>query len=272
MGNTARWTWQQGIKYLQQERAHPTHNWYNMCLGLYTHSRGFSGGLDCASSFGRSVPSRYKNWNGKPIRGACVVWETNGWGHIATGTGDGYVLCNNDSGGVSKISLDYYSGLGNFWWAPGDAPIFGSMVGINEQPAPIVSALVPPKPVVPVPPKPIDYVTVGDTLGPAQKLHIGQQLASANGNILRMQSDGNLVVYRNDGRAVWATSTNKNGGTTAVVSASGVFKVLDSKGQLLWRCYPLSKAKSGSKLVMQSDCNLVLYGPGGAARWATYTK
>jgi len=51
---------------------------------------------------------------------------------------------------------------------------------------------------------------------------------------LQVQSDGNVVLYRNGGRVLW--STNKFPG-------------------------------AGTKLVMQDDCNLAVYGGDGKAHW-----
>ena len=53
-----------------------------------------------------------------------------------------------------------------------------------------------------------------------------------------MQSDGNLVVYASDGKALWASGTAGN---------------------------------PGSKLVLQNDGNLVVYAPSGKPLWASDT-
>ena len=76
------------------------------------------------------------------------------------------------------------------------------------------------------------------SLRAGQTLASGQDMVSPTGRYrLKMQSDGNLVVYSADGRAVWASMT-------FVVSAY---------------------------LAMQTDGNLVIYGPAGQPVWNTYT-
>ncbi len=71
------------------------------------------------------------------------------------------------------------------------------------------------------------------------ELSVGQSYWSNNGAYrLTMQTDGNLVLYQQNGTAVWHTFTYGNNGA---------------------RCY------------MQSDGNLVIYSTSGAPLWHTYT-
>lgn len=73
-----------------------------------------------------------------------------------------------------------------------------------------------------------------------QELFPGNEIVSANGTFsLTQQEDGNLVVYRQQHQAVWATGTN---------------------GKQVERC------------VMQTDGNLVLYGPDDSPKWASNTQ
>lgn len=72
------------------------------------------------------------------------------------------------------------------------------------------------------------------------ELHAGQGLVSANGEFsLIMQTDGNLVMYNNWGRAEWDSGTEGHDGVI---------------------------------LAMQGDGNLVLYAPGGVAIWDAGTE
>ncbi len=61
---------------------------------------------------------------------------------------------------------------------------------------------------------------------------------AGNSNYLLMQKDGNLVLYANDGSALWDTGTYGRG---------------------------------GKRLAMQDDGNLVIYDEGGRAVWASGT-
>lgn len=61
---------------------------------------------------------------------------------------------------------------------------------------------------------------------------------SGSGNRLAMQSDGNVVIYSAQGRALWSTGTGGN---------------------------------PGARLVLQNDANLVVYSSGGRALW-TYQE
>ena len=78
------------------------------------------------------------------------------------------------------------------------------------------------------------------TLQPGQSLHPGQTLQSNNKlHTLKMQEDGNVVLYDRNSRPLWATNT----------------------GSLI----------TPRELIMQTDGNLVLYSTDGQARWASNT-
>jgi hypothetical protein len=104
---------------------------------------------------------------------------------------------------------------------------------------------------------------------------------------LTMQTDGNLVLYSpGAGPAQWATGTNPSSGTLAVLQNDGNFVVYAGSGQVLWSSgtnayrgtalctdqtlqqgqflgftgqQTAGQPVSGPTLVMQKDCNLVLY-------------
>lgn len=88
--------------------------------------------------------------------------------------------------------------------------------------------------------------TLGDRLQAGQGLGVDQQLVSPNGRFtLLMQSDGNLVLYRDQvaaGTAYWATGTN-------------------------W----LPQDQKPTTMAMQSDGHLVVYDPSGVPRWGSGT-
>ena len=60
----------------------------------------------------------------------------------------------------------------------------------------------------------------------------------SGGDGLKFQTDGNLVIYNNDGGVAWSSNT---------------------------------VGKAGTKLVLQDDGNLVLYGDDGSAHWGSNT-
>lgn len=63
--------------------------------------------------------------------------------------------------------------------------------------------------------------------------------ADNTGSKLAFQADGNLVIYNDDGKAVWATGTADDqqggkGGARMDLSDTGVFRVLNSDGKVIW--------------------------------------
>jgi hypothetical protein len=100
---------------------------------------------------------------------------------------------------------------------------------------------------------------------------------SHNGNaFLVFQTDGNLVVYKvlRDGstKVAWATGTG--GGIAAAGEAlmqptDGNFGVYDVKGEGEW-CSGTNNV--GHTVVMQGDCNLVIYNEFDKAVWDTGTS
>lgn len=93
----------------------------------------------------------------------------------------------------------------------------------------------------------------GNYLMVGQSLHAGQSLRSSDGHFeLKMQDDGNLVIYH-EGGAIWATATNET-------------------------CkHPLFRYNTCGDLeaIMQGDGNFVIYATRGMGRgplWATGTE
>jgi hypothetical protein len=99
-------------------------------------------------------------------------------------------------------------------------------------------------------------------------LFSGWNLASQSGTYsLNMQSDGNLVVYR-DGTSLWSSGTQGWTGANAFVQTDGNFVIYGASGA------PWSSGTKGAAydpiLTMQDDGNAVLYGR--SAVWATNTQ
>lgn len=110
-----------------------------------------------------------------------------------------------------------------------------------------------------------------DSLGTNEVLMIGQQLDSANGAVrLALQTDSNLVLYRNDtGEAMWASNTVNSGATKLVMQGDGNLVLYRNDGHAAWAANPAHH--NGRTFVLQGDGNAVVFGPGGERPWATNT-
>ena len=89
------------------------------------------------------------------------------------------------------------------------------------------------------------------------RLMQNQYIRSGDGRYsLRMQADGNLVVYGPGSHALWNTRTSGNPGAYVAYQTDGNLVVYPSDGRPLW----WSGMRANSKLLfMQSDGNLVQY-------------
>lgn len=70
---------------------------------------------------------------------------------------------------------------------------------------------------------------VGQSLAPNQRL-----LSDGGRYFVVLQTDGNLVVYRDDGIAFWNSQTAGSGATVAVMQADGNFVLYTAAGQAVW--------------------------------------
>ena len=99
-----------------------------------------------------------------------------------------------------------------------------------------------------------------DTVAPGQVLYAGDRRTSAGGGcVLLAQGDGNLVQYC-AGRAVWSTGTS--GPLFAVMDPGGAFTLYTSGDT---PAFSTRTGTPGSRLVTQSDRNVVVYTPAGRA-------
>lgn len=98
------------------------------------------------------------------------------------------------------------------------------------------------------------WVSVGATKVPT--LYQGSSgIFSANNQfMLVLQSDGNLVLYR-DSRALWATGRR---GNYAVLQPDGNYVLYTSTGKAAWSTHTENKGIN-HELILQDDGNLVLY-------------
>ena len=100
----------------------------------------------------------------------------------------------------------------------------------------------------------------GVGLGPLESLYADSSMETASGNFqLRMQSDGNFVVYDKRGgyTPIWASNTNGSSARIAQMMRDGTLALLDYSGNRVWTA-PFT-GKAGAYLALQEDGNLVVY-------------
>ncbi|MFB0626710.1 hypothetical protein [Streptomyces sp. AB3(2024)] len=99
-------------------------------------------------------------------------------------------------------------------------------------------------------------------------LHKNQAWTSGNGRtVLRVQSDGNFVLYK-DGKAAWQAPNVWPKANSAVFQEDGNFVVYDSNGSPVWAAGTWHK---GQYLAVQDDGNAVVYNSANQPVWATNT-
>jgi len=113
---------------------------------------------------------------------------------------------------------------------------------------------------------------------PSDTIAAGQSVESSpnSGTFLSMQNtDGNLVLYARSGIgaaakdiALWATNTNQPG-SRAVMQTDGNFVVYNSANVALWQSH--TYGNPGAYLDIQDDGNLVVYNSANQPIWRTGT-
>jgi C1A family cysteine protease len=120
------------------------------------------------------------------------------------------------------------------------------------------------------PPPPV--VNLGSTLNNGMSMYVGQQLTSTDGTrVLKMQTDGNIVLYKN-GASVW--STNTKGVMSGFKMQNDCNLILyDASNVKLWSTNSGIMATScvSSYLTLQNDGNLIVYNS-NAILWASNTN
>ena len=99
-------------------------------------------------------------------------------------------------------------------------------------------------------------------------------LSSQNGGYnVKMQSDGNLIVYDMTDKAIWATNTSGQGTGpyTLKMQANGNLVVRDSGNVALWSSGTAGQGTPPYRLVMQDDRNLVVYDSTDTSLWNSGT-
>ena len=104
----------------------------------------------------------------------------------------------------------------------------------------------------------------GNGLASGQSLSPGQSVFSPGGGTeLRLQTDGNLVLYHGK-TPLWNTGA-KPGGTSVTMQPDG------NLVYATWSCCPGNHVP-GSSLAIQDDGNAVVSAPGGRPVWSTQTQ
>lgn len=68
-----------------------------------------------------------------------------------------------------------------------------------------------------------------------ESLTQGQRLYSDSGKYFAtLQTDGNFIIYRNDGHLVWATYTHGKGAVRAIMQTDGNFVLYNGEGHAVW--------------------------------------
>jgi len=116
-----------------------------------------------------------------------------------------------------------------------------------------------------------NFIFYENTLQAYQQLSINEQLSSNNAFLnLVMQQDGNLVLYRAQfGRPLWASNTDGQPITYAIMQADGNLVAYSSDGTAWWATG--TQGHPGARAVLQDDGNFVVYDAGNNALWASNT-
>ena len=105
------------------------------------------------------------------------------------------------------------------------------------------------------------------------ELRVGAIRTSPLGRfILKMQGDGNLVLYRkSDNKAIWYTNTANSGATKAMMQFDGNFVVYTASNENKWMSG--TNGRPMNYLKVQDDGDLVIYTMGTTnAQWSSNTN
>ncbi|OWA55108.1 hypothetical protein BV898_19492 [Hypsibius exemplaris] len=108
-------------------------------------------------------------------------------------------------------------------------------------------------------------------LAPRESLHIGQVMWSPSRTTqLRMQADGDLVVYREcDHQAIWNSGTNYNNsrGISAIMQADGNLVIYNIHGEFLWASGTDKERFAGARLRLEDTGSLCIEQTRGVCLW-----
>jgi hypothetical protein len=105
------------------------------------------------------------------------------------------------------------------------------------------------------------------SLGGDSRIYKRQVVNSPDGRFhLVYQADGNLVLYREDWVAVWASNTvNPSASPFAIFQSDGNLVLYQSNGDAYWNTG--TWGNPGARLAVQDDGNVVIYRADGSAAW-----
>ena len=116
----------------------------------------------------------------------------------------------------------------------------------------------------------MEWSIVASKLNPNEKLRVNEKLESPDGYCeLKLQSDGNLVVYLN-GRPHWASNTAGNDVIDVNMQDDGNFVLYKSNRTPIWATN--TAGNPGASVQIQDDGNVVVYNRNGTPLWATNTR
>jgi hypothetical protein len=112
------------------------------------------------------------------------------------------------------------------------------------------------------------YATTTLSIG---RLYKGQAIETANRKYrLILQTDGNLVLYDNNNRALWASWTDGKKVSFLAMQPDGNLVLYDNEQMPIWSTHTSGKSTS-ARLIVQPDGNLVLYSGAMTPLWNTQT-
>lgn len=108
-----------------------------------------------------------------------------------------------------------------------------------------------------------------NTLNSSQSLTTEQNLISQDTqSVLKIDRAGNAVLLQNH-KPVWSASSAGATSTRLVMQSDGNLVLYSSSGTPLWNSE--TSGNNGARLVLQQDGNLVIYSTSNIPLWATYT-
>ena len=119
--------------------------------------------------------------------------------------------------------------------------------------------------------QPLGGTSSVSTLGSGQALIADQNLTSTDGRFgLSIQDDGNLVIYQNsNGAALWSSATNGHQMGYLQMQTDGDLVLYGPDDSPFWASQ--TDGNPGAYLAMQTDGNLVIYSSANAPLWSTGT-
>mmetsp|Transcript_8275 Transcript_8275/g.13466 ORF Transcript_8275/g.13466 Transcript_8275/m.13466 type:complete len:251 (-) Transcript_8275:287-1039(-) len=113
-----------------------------------------------------------------------------------------------------------------------------------------------------------------DTLNENNAIGNESSISSLDGRLtFKMQSDGNVVLYRTGGEARWDSKTygKGQGPYELIMQEDGNLVAYDKDKVAIWASNTYNQGSAPRHLVLQNDGNCVLYDASGAALWSTGT-